>query len=338
MRHILTIFIAFVILTSCNNREEKLHMQIHFTTRQFQLKADTTITSIAYFKGNIICLQNNEKIIILDTNYNRQTLLESNFANYKLNYLFAFHDTVFLGAKDKLFFIDKDFRLQEFKRKETVHRRYLYEDDSYYVYGCCVGEFGGSVFFLNKKTNRTYSYFATCATQVLRFKNQYVVCNNLAHLGSSMSFLFIPDPVKLYELTDERSKNHCNWYVEVDSLKNYWEQSPIGGVNFHRGAYGSMSLASFSVNDSLYSILTNDSATYIAVHKGDTTFERQRILNKAIQFHQTQVIKAGNKQICLYNLTQGSPFAAYFTTGNNSGLLVIDQNKIDILDKFQTTK
>ena len=30
--------------------------------------------------------------------------------------------------------------------------------------------------------------------------------------------------------------------------------------------------------------------------------------------------------------------AAYFTTGNNSGLLVIQDNKIDILDKFQNAK
>jgi hypothetical protein len=99
-----------------------------------------------------------------------------------------------------------------------------------------------------------------------------------------------------------------------------------------------MSLVSFSAGDSLYSIICNDSTTFIAVHKGDTTFERQRILNKTIQFHQAQVVKAGNKQICLYNLTEGSPFAAYFTTGNNSGLLVIDENKIDVLGKFQNSR
>lgn len=338
MRHPLIIFFALLTLSSCNNLEESLPKQVRFKTRQLQLNVDTTIASITYFKGNIICLLENNKVAVLDTNLNRQSSLEKKFANYRPTYLFMFHDTVFFGTKNKTFFVDSDFEPQEFKRKERMYGSYLYEDSSYYVYGCCAGEFGGSVFFLNKKTNRTYSYFATCVTQVLKFKNQFVVCNNLAHRSGSMSFLFVPDPTKLYELTDEKLKNHCNWYVEVDSLKNYWERSPIGGVNFYHGAYSTRSLVSFIVKDSLYSFISNDSSTFIAVHKGDTTFERHRILKKPIRFHQTQIIKAGHKLICLYQLTGGSPFAAYFTTGNNSGLIIVDENKIDILDRSQNSK
>src|SRR6187402_3312637 len=173
MRHFLIIFFAFLKLTSCNNREESLPVQVRFTTRQLQLNVDTTIASIAYFKDNIICLLENNKVAVLDTNFNRQSSLEKKFANYRPTYLFMFHDTVFLGTENKTFFVDSDFELLEFKRKESMYGSYLFEDSSFYVYGCCAGEFGGSVFFLNKKTSRTYSYFATCATQVLKFKNQF---------------------------------------------------------------------------------------------------------------------------------------------------------------------
>ena len=335
MRHTLLIFISVFILTSCKNQGDKVNSQVKFTTRQLLLKSDTTINSIAFFSDKIICLQDNGKIILLDTNYNRQDSLEKKLNIYKPNYLFTLHDTVFIRTENKAYFIDKDFKLIEFKRKERMYGDRLYEDSLYFVYGCCVGEWGGSIFFLNKNTKKAYSYFATCASQVLRFKNDYVVCNNLAHLGRSMSFLFVPQPTKLYELTDEKLKNHCNWYTTVDSLKNYWEKSKIGDVRFYRGACGSMSLVTFPAKDSLYSILCNDSSTFIAVHKGDTTLSRQSILNKTISFHQTQVITVGQKQICLYNLTNGSPFAAYTTTGNNSGLIIIDDNRIDILDKFQ---
>ena len=335
MRHTPIIFISVFILTSCKNQGDKVNSQVKFTTRQLLLKSDTTINSIAFFNDKIICLQDNGKIILLDTNYNRQDSLEKKLNVYKPNYLFTLHDTVFIGTKNKAYFIDKDFQLIEFKRKERMYGERLYEDSSYFVYGCCAGEWGGSIFFLNKNTKKTYSYFATCASQVLRFKNDYVVCNNLAHLGRSMSFLFVPQPTKLYELTDEKLKNHCNWYTTIDSLKNYWEKSKIGDVRFYRGAYGSMSLVTFPVKDSLYSIICNDSSTLIAVHKSDTTLPRQIILNKTISFHQSQVTTAGEKQICLYNLTNGSPFAAYTTTGNNSGLIIIDNNRIDILDRFQ---
>jgi hypothetical protein len=335
MRNTLIIFISVFILISCKNQEGADNSQVKFTTRQLLLKSDTTINSIAFFSNKIICLQDNGKIILLDTNYNRQDSLESELNIYKPTYLFTLHDTVFIGTKSKTYFIDNTFGLREFKRKERIYGERLFEDSLYYVYGCCVGEWGGSVFFLNKNTKKTYSYFATCASQVLRFKNDYVVCNNLAHMGRSMSFLFVPEPAKLYELTDEKLKNHCNWYTTVDSLKNYWEKSQIGDVKFYSGAYGSMSLVNFPFKDSLYSILCNDSSTFIAVHLGDTTIPRQTILNKSISFHQTQVITVGQKQICLYNLTNGSPFAAYTITGNNSGLIIVDKNRIDILDNFQ---
>jgi hypothetical protein len=335
MRDTLIIFIAVFILTSCKNQGDKDYSQVEFTKRQLLLKSDTTINSIAFFNNRIICLQDNGKIILLDTNYNRQDTLEKRLNIYKPSYLFTLHDTVYIGTKNKTYYIDKNFKFVEYKRKERMYGEGLYEDSLYFVYGCCVGEWGGSIFFLNKNTNKTYSYFATCASQVLKFKNEYVVCNNLAHMGRSMSFLYVPHPTKLYELTDEKLKNHCNWYTTVDSLKNYWEKSKIGDVKFYRGAYGSMSLVTFPVKDSLYSILCNDSSTFIAVHKSDTTLFRQIIFNKTISFHQTQIIKAGQKLICLYNLTNGSPFAAYTTTGNNSGLIIIDNNRIDILDKFQ---
>ena len=325
-------------MTSCKNQGDKDNSQVKFTTRLLLLKSDTTINSIAFFDNKIICLQDNDKFFVLDTNYNRLHTLENKLNIYKSNNLFTLHDTVFIGAKNRTYFIDNDFQLKEFKRKERVYGNYLYEDSLYYVYGCCAGEWGGSVFFLNKSTNKTYSYFATCASQVLKFKDNYVVCNNLAHMGRSMSFLFIPQPTNLYELTDEKLKNNCNWYTTIDSLKNYWEQSPVGDVKFYRGAYGSMSLVTFPIKDSLYSIICNDTLTYIAVQRDDTTLYRQTILNKTISFHQTQVISAGHKQICLYNLTGGSPFAAYTTLGNNSGLLIIDSNRIDILDRFQKPK
>jgi hypothetical protein len=68
------------------------------------------------------------------------------------------------------------------------------------------------------------------------------------------------------------------------------------------------------------------------VHKADTLLSRQVILNQTISFHQTEVITAGRRKICLYKLIGGSPFEAYTTTGNHSGLIVINNGRVDILD------
>ncbi|WP_336518007.1 hypothetical protein [Pollutibacter soli] len=268
---------------------------------------------------------------------NRVYSLEERFNNYKTSYLFTFEDTVFLATDDETFFIDKDFNLRKYEKVRRIYGNFLYDDSSYYVYACCAGEFGGSVFFRDKATNKTYSYFATCARQVVRFKGQYVVCNNLAHLGRSMSFLFVPNPQHLYELKEEKMKNHCNWYVDVDSLKNRGEINPTGGVKSNY-SYDLMSLVSFGVGDSLYSVVCSDTSTFIAVHKNDTVFERQRLFNRTIDFHDSRFIQAGRKLVCLFNLSEGSPFAAYLTRGRKSGMVVIDGNNIDFLDVRQSRR
>jgi len=332
MRYSLATLISILLFNACRNKNG-ISGQSTFIIRQIQLKSDTTISAIAYFENMVICLQNNNKLLILDTAYNREHTLENKLNGYKPNYLFTLHDTVFITTKSKTYFIGSKFRITEYKLNNRLYANGLYKDSLYYVYGCCVGEFGGAVFFLNKKTNRTYSYFATCATQVLKFKGRYVVCNNLAHLERSMSYLFVREPTKLYELTDEKLKHFCNWYAKVDSLKYYWGHSAVGDTKFYRGSPRSMSLITFQANDSLYSLVCNDSTTYIAVHKNDTTLCRQMVFDKTIEFHQAQVVSVGHKQICLYNLTGGSPFAAYLTRGHSSGLVVIDGNRIDILDR-----
>ena len=332
MRSTLIAISTIVLLISCQERKSATPKQIFFTVRQIRLQPDTTISAIAYYQNNIIGWQDNGKLIVIDSNYKRQDAIEKRLNTLKTYYIATIHDTILVSTEKDVYFIDAKFNLQKYNNKERIFLRSIYEDSVYYVYSCCAGEFGGSIFFLNKKTNKTYSYFATCATQVLKFKNEYVVCKNLAHLVGHMGFFIVPEPTKLYELTDQRFKSHCNWYMEIDSLKDQKSRNSQNQVKNRPDIWGAMSMASFVYNDSLYSMISNDSSTYIAVHRKDSTYEMQRLFNKRIQFHNAQVICTGNKTICLYNLTGGSPFEAYMITGNNSGLLVIENNKIDFLN------
>jgi len=294
--------------------------------------ADTTISSIAYLNGYLLLLQDNGKFIVMDTSYKRVDSLEARFLPLNYSFLIRYHDTLFVGTKDKVYYLDNDFSQVVYNVKQRRYGEVLFEDSAYLIYGCCAGEWGGSIFFFNKQTKKTFSYFATCANQVLRFGHSYVVCNNLAHLSEHMSFLVVNDPTTLYEITDEEQKYNCNWYTTVDSLKNYWQVSKKGAVRFYE-AYNAMSYISFPFRDSLYSILSVPKATVLAVHRGDTTIIRDTLMDKRIPFHETKVIEAENKKVCLYRLTEGSPVAAYWTRGNNTGMIVVCGNRIDFIDK-----
>lgn len=331
MRYISILSFILVILLSCSSSEEKSEEQVSFSTRHILLSSDTTIRSIAYNNGYLLLLQDNGRFLVLDSVYKRVGNLENNLALISADFLVRYNDTVFVRGNDKDYYLNKDFKPIEYNFNRKIYGEVLFEDSSYLVYGCCAGEWGGSVFFQNKRTKRTYSYFATCANQVLRFQNEYIVCNNLAHLSEYMSFLVVKDPETLYEITEDSLKNHCNWYTEIDSLKEYWQVSKVGKVRFY-SAYGAMSLVTFPFGDSLYSILSSSKATVLAVHRGNTTITKETLIKNKISFHQTQVIEGGKKKICLYRLTEGSPFAAYRIRGNTTGLIVVEGNRIDFLD------
>jgi hypothetical protein len=319
-------------IISCNGRNSvNVEKPVNFVVRQLELPIDTTINNIESWQGKLVCLLDNGSIAVLDTDYKRLTHLERLVNTGKIDYMFSLGDTVFIANKKSSYYIDTSFRRRKYVRNRVLYGQRIYEDSAYYIYACCAGEFGGSVFFRNKKDDKFYSYYATCARQVVKFKGQYVICNNLAHMSGSMDFLFVKDPLKLFELSDSKQRNHCNWYSEIDSLNVDWAKRPRRGTRSYDGPYGAMSLLSFVVGDSLYSVLSNENSTFIAVHRGDTISERQTIMNNRLRFHYTHVIQPEKRQISLYKQTGGDPFQALTDLGSSSGLIVADSNRVDIL-------
>ena len=278
-----------------------------------------------------MCLLDNGRIIALDAEYKRLGQLERLVNKRTFQYMFSVGDTLFVANDQFVFYLDTASILHKYSFVQTRYGAQLYEDSSYFVYACCAGEFGGSVFFQNKKNGKIYSYYATCASQVLRFQGEYVVCNNLAHLSGSSDFLFVPDPAALFMLTDAKQQRHCNWYAEVDSLKVDWDKRPKKGTRSYEGPYATMSLMSFVVGDSLYSLMSSDNSTFIAVHRPDTIVRRQVVLGENLVFHYTDVVQTGAKYVCLYQQSGGDPFQAISDPGQSSGLIVVDSNRVDIL-------
>ena len=89
----------------------------------------------------------------------------------------------------------KDFQLKEFQltndfilrpltsgiscEKPDFYGQVFLEDSTYQIHGCCVGEFGGSLFFYNKRNKRLYFYNSECVYQVVNYHNSYYVFDNL---------------------------------------------------------------------------------------------------------------------------------------------------------------
>jgi hypothetical protein len=75
----------------------------------------------------------------------------------------------------------------------------LFEDEFYIMYSDCHGEFGGTIYFYEKKTGITYYTAATCPRAVLPHQDGYLIT---ASSMTSFNSIFISNPSKLSNLKD----------------------------------------------------------------------------------------------------------------------------------------
>ncbi len=73
----------------------------------------------------------------------------------------------------------------------------LFEDDEFIVYGDCHGEWGGTVYFYEKQSSKTFFTESTCANSVIKDKNGYNVLAHLGHGSGSAEIKTIANPRKL---------------------------------------------------------------------------------------------------------------------------------------------
>jgi hypothetical protein len=255
------------------------------------------------------------------------------FSELQASFLQVLNDTTLIGTRDELYFLDSNFIIKKYNGQPFKYQLPDFVDSTYYIYSCGVGEFGGSVFFLNKKTNKTYSYPATSVQQVLKFKDNYVVSSFLAHLSGLSDFLFIKDPTQLYELKDEKQKTHCNWYVEdtIKGIKQFDTNTPPG-VRYYSDSFTTRTLATFPYKNGLYSIYSTDSATILAKHENNALSAADTLLNHKLNFHSASTHLFKNGSVTAYRATWavGGEGDAW-TPFQNTGLIYIRSNRITFL-------
>jgi len=74
---------------------------------------------------------------------------------------------------------------------------YFYEDENYTVTTECHGEFGGEVYFKNKKNNTVTVASATCPVIINKLNSKYYLTASLPHLSGFYNIYEIDDPTEL---------------------------------------------------------------------------------------------------------------------------------------------
>ena len=113
----------------------------------------------------------------------------------------------FKVVNDSILFVpesstDAVYSNRQIGRWQTVHNVFVpnYEDDDYIVTSTDNGEFGGMVYFRDKRSGKLYGAVANSVVAINYFMGNYYVTTYLGHMQGWSSIIKIPDPRRLTEL------------------------------------------------------------------------------------------------------------------------------------------
>jgi hypothetical protein len=208
----------------------------------------------------------------------------------------------------QIYYLDQNQKWQPTTKMQSD--KPFFEDERFIVRTCCLGEFGGAIFFTDKQSNRIYSCPSTCAVIINKINGSYYITNTLAHMGGSTEILKIEDPTKLYELKADSLKNSCNWYMHfVTHVDGYASMKKCEiGTQKMLDTIGVLTITSFIYNNQLYHINTDFEKTFISKIQSDSLLIIDCIFNKPLWSYEPESRKYGTMTLHSFNDRETSGF------------------------------
>jgi len=313
MRHIIFIILT-TIIWSCGQKSKPDPVD-KFVVKTYFIALDTNVRTTVFYKNHYYCLTGNNQFICLNNRFEVDSGVTNSISQMKFYFSYLSGDTLIAGnyindSTAKTYFLDENQKWQP--TTKTQADKPFFEDERFIVRTCCVGEFGGAIFFTDKKSKRVYSYPSTCATIINKISGSYYVTNTLAHKSGSTEILKIEDPSKLYELKADSLKNSCNWYMHFVT----YEDGYAGMKQFEIGTQkildtiGVLTMTSFVFNNQLYHINADFKKTFISKIQGDSLLLVDSIFNKPLWSYEPENRKYGKMDLHSFNNRETSGFFA----------------------------
>ena len=139
----------------------------------------------------------------------RDLLFEEKINTKNFDYHWVIGDRLVGISKEQYYYLDSDNKW--IRNKEyfpLINQPILFEDASYIVFSDCEGEFGGTVYFYNKATQKIYCTYATCAYTVYMKEGKYYVLTELLHMMGNSGLTEISNPDHLTPIDLETIRKH----------------------------------------------------------------------------------------------------------------------------------
>ena len=150
------------------------------------------------YQNNLIALFENGKFLCVDLNsLTRNSSFEQQLNSKKFDYHWIIDNKLIAqSGNQKMFWNGKKW--EKFKDELPLKNQpKLFDDNEFIVYRDCNGEWGGTIYFYEKSTGKTYFTESTCANTVTKAGEGYQVSSHLGHMSGSSEITLIPNPRKL---------------------------------------------------------------------------------------------------------------------------------------------
>lgn len=210
------------------------------------------------------------------------------------------------------------------KQNYMHHEKKLpsYEDLEFVVNSCCRGEFGGAIFFYDKKNKKNYSCPATCLSGIQKFNNSFYISSSLY----TASVVKIDDPRDLYEIKDENQLADCSWYDIYSDKQNDVEiKHPIGydkGTETILDTFDISILGTFELKNHLYWIYSDTKSAYVGYIKDNRFKTIEKIYDKRMYLNEVRDLKHNSNILPIRSREM-------------KGVILLERNKIKVIE-FKT--
>jgi hypothetical protein len=200
--------------------------------------------------GNFVCY----KIPSLQRNF----ALESKLNTKKFQYHWLLNNKLVAQYNNQTYVLNKDLNWEIYKEINPLKNQpKLFEDARYIIFFDCHGEWGGTVYFFNKSTQKTYFTEATCANTITKKDGKYFVLSKVGHMSGSSKLKVIEHPDKLT-------------FVDLNKVGQPYKGQALGYADRSKQAktifdfYGILLFSSFSFGNKIIYLVNWRERTFLA--------------------------------------------------------------------------
>jgi hypothetical protein len=221
-------------------------------------------------------------------NMKRDITFEKVLNTKQFQYHWLIGDKLVGYSKGEYYYLNSDNKWVAYKNSTPIKNQpKLFEDETYLAFCDCHGEWGGTVYFYNKTSQKVFFTEATCANTIFKEGDKYFVLSQLGHMSGSSELKEIDSPDALSQ-------------TELENINKSFRGQALGYSDNSGAAkkvfdyYGIQIFSAFTYQDRRIYLINWNEETFLAEIENNAIKIINPLFNREIYSHNPITTLYGN--------------------------------------------